>query len=283
MTTKKELDPAGAAVLERVVLTGDLAQLSAVDRVIYYRRVCESLGLNPLTKPFSFLRLNQQLQLYPNAECAEQLRAIHGVSVKVVSVGNEGDLFIVRVEATTPAGRTDSDLAAVPIANLKGELLANMMMKAVTKAKRRVTLSICGLAWPDTGEMETVPGAQVVPINPDTGELEEEMKPNGNGKKLADLTERLAKATASEPDPPSPTPQPDPPAPPDDAAPSSMERALLLSRIFAVRDRDQIAPGVFNAMARGSGIANPKDFDTCDLAALADLVKVLEVRRKPRP
>jgi hypothetical protein len=111
----------------------------------------------------------------------------------------------------------------------------------------------------------------------------------GNGGTLTELTERLAKATeqerqpASEADPPAPEPQADPPAPPDDAAPSSMERPLLISRILSIRDRDQIAPGVFRAMARGSGINDLKDLDTCDVAALADLVKVLEVRRKPRP
>ena len=43
--------------------------------------------------------------------------------------------------------------------NLKGEALANAMMKAETKAKRRATLSICGLALLDELEVETIPNA----------------------------------------------------------------------------------------------------------------------------
>jgi hypothetical protein len=46
----------------------------------------------------------------------------------------------------------------VPFGNLKGDALANALMKAETKAKRRVTLSIAGLGWLDETELETVKG-----------------------------------------------------------------------------------------------------------------------------
>ena len=36
---------------------------------------------------------------------------------------------------------------------LKGEVRANAILKAVTKAKRRATLSICGLGWLDESEV----------------------------------------------------------------------------------------------------------------------------------
>jgi hypothetical protein len=49
------------------------------------------------------------------------------------------------------------------VGGLKGEALANAEMKAVTKAKRRLTLSICGLGWLDETEISTVPDAEVVP------------------------------------------------------------------------------------------------------------------------
>ena len=45
---------------------------------------------------------------------------------------------------------------AVPIAGLKGEEFANALMKAETKAKRRATLSICGLGVLDETEVETI-------------------------------------------------------------------------------------------------------------------------------
>ena len=42
-----------------------------------------------------------------------------------------------------------------------GESRANAIMKATTKAKRRVTLSICGLGgMPDESELDTMPGVQ---------------------------------------------------------------------------------------------------------------------------
>ena len=39
---------------------------------------------------------------------------------------------------------------------LKGDALANALMKAETKAKRRVTLSIAGLGWLDETELDTI-------------------------------------------------------------------------------------------------------------------------------
>src|SRR4029077_13307885 len=48
---------------------------------------------------------------------------------------------------------------AVSIKGLGGQLLANAYMKAETKAKRRGTLSICGLGWMDETEADSIPGA----------------------------------------------------------------------------------------------------------------------------
>ena len=45
----------------------------------------------------------------------------------------------------------------MPLRSLKGDALANALMKAETKAKRRVTLSIAGLGWLDETELETIP------------------------------------------------------------------------------------------------------------------------------
>ena len=70
-----------------------------------------------------------------------------------------GDTYLVIARATMPDGRTDESLGAVPIGNLKGDMFANALMKAETKAKRRVTLSICGLGMLDETELETIPTA----------------------------------------------------------------------------------------------------------------------------
>ena len=46
-------------------------------------------------------------------------------------------------------------------------------MKAETKAKRRVTLSICGLGMLDETEVESIPDARPAKIDYDTGEVVE--------------------------------------------------------------------------------------------------------------
>lgn len=145
--------------IERALLQGDLSQLTDEQRLAYYQRVCESLGLNPLTKPFEYLRLNGRLVLYANRSCADQLRQIHGVSTEIVSQQQVGDLYVVHVRARTRDGRVDEDLGIVSTRELAGDALGNAILKAVTKAKRRVTLSICGLGWLDETEVESIPGA----------------------------------------------------------------------------------------------------------------------------
>ncbi|MEK9723282.1 MAG: hypothetical protein VW405_07335 [Rhodospirillaceae bacterium] len=82
------------------------------------------------------------------------------------------DVFVVTAIAADKTGRTDAATGAVAIGNLTGESLANALMKAETKAKRRVTLSLCGLGMLDESEVETIPDAQVVldepvPATPD--------------------------------------------------------------------------------------------------------------------
>ena len=57
--------------LEKVLIQGDLSQLSESDRIGYYSRVCDSLGLNPLTQPFAYIRLNGKLKLYALREATE--------------------------------------------------------------------------------------------------------------------------------------------------------------------------------------------------------------------
>jgi len=161
------------AVLEKVVVEGDLSKLSPAERVIYYRNVCESLGLNPLTRPFDYIVLNGQLTLYARKDATDQLRRIHGVSVRIASrefIEPLG-LYVVVARATTADGREDEAIGAVSVRGLSGDALANAIMKAETKAKRRVTLSIVGLGWTDESEVDSIPGAQAVRVDPETGEI----------------------------------------------------------------------------------------------------------------
>jgi hypothetical protein len=146
-----------AATVARVILHGDLKQLSEAQKVSYYRAVCESVGLNPLTQPFQYLVLSGKEILYARREATEQLRQLHSVSITIVGREVVEDCYVVTARATLPTGRTDENLGAVPIAGLRGEVRANAMMKAETKAKRRATLAICGLGILDESERDGLP------------------------------------------------------------------------------------------------------------------------------
>lgn len=154
-----------AQVMERVLLAGDLSKLDAKDRLFYYQRVCESVGLNPLTRPFDYLSLNGKTVLYAKRDATDQLRKLHGVSVTIKARENIEGVYVVTANARDKTGREDESTGAVSIGGLKGDVLANALMKAETKAKRRVTLSICGLGMLDETEVETIPGAQYADPN----------------------------------------------------------------------------------------------------------------------
>jgi hypothetical protein len=162
-------------VMENVIADGDLSKLSAKQRVEYYNKVCESLGLNTLTRPFEYQRFNGKVVLYARKECTEQLRFIHKVSItKIENIIMDG-VYIVTAYAETACGKKDAATGAVTIIGLKGEALSNAIMKAETKAKRRVTLSICGLGFTDESEIASIPNAQPVKVNHDTGEIIEQL------------------------------------------------------------------------------------------------------------
>ena len=133
---------------------GDFAKLKGPQRHEYYVAVCKSLGLNPLTKPFEWLMLNGKLRLYALRDCADQLRRVHGISIYISNRERMGEIYIVTARAKDRTGREDESTGAVSIGTLKGDALANALMKTETKAKRRVTLSIAGLGWLDETEVE---------------------------------------------------------------------------------------------------------------------------------
>ena len=59
-----------AQIMEQVLIKGDLNNLNEEERARYYTRVCESVGLNPLTQPFQYITLNGKLTLYANVTAA---------------------------------------------------------------------------------------------------------------------------------------------------------------------------------------------------------------------
>ena len=166
-----------AAVIESVVIGGDLSKLTPEQRVNYYRSVCHSLDINPLTRPFDYITLNGKLTLYARKDATDQLRGKHKISIDKPDIHYEDDWIIVTVGAEeVSTGRKDYDIGVVNRKDMQGAF-GNALMKAVTKAKRRVTLSICGLGMLDETEIETIPNARPVTVIEETGEIIEGTNP----------------------------------------------------------------------------------------------------------
>src|SRR5438105_8555432 len=116
--------PTQADLIEQVLTAGDLSRLGPEQRASYYVKVCESLSLNPLTRPFEYLSIQGKLTLYARKDATDQLRRLHRISTEIVAREPHDDLFVVTPRATAPHGRRDEAGGAVPIAGRTGEGLA---------------------------------------------------------------------------------------------------------------------------------------------------------------
>ena len=159
-----------ARLLEKVVIENDLSQLTPKERVNYYNSTCESLNLNPFTRPFQYLKLDGKLTLYATKDASEQLTRNFQVSLEKKGSEDFEGVRIITYRATDPSGRFVDATGVVPIAGLKGMALANALMKAETKAARRATLRLVGLGWLDETETETIKDAMRVDVS-DDGEI----------------------------------------------------------------------------------------------------------------
>lgn len=169
--TKPE-PPSIAESIEKVLIGGDLTPLSPEQRVEYMKAVCKSLGLNPLTGPFGYILFKEtenapaKLALYAKKDAAEQLRKIHRVSVvpNTTTQTVDEEFATTRLSLRDGSGRTDTATGIVYLwkkynnqpYRLSGQRLGDAIMKSETKAKRRGTLSICGLGMLDEMDLESV-------------------------------------------------------------------------------------------------------------------------------
>src|SRR5690242_9829798 len=161
--------------VEEALIGGNLAQLSPEERLSLYKATCKSLRLNPLTNPFCYILIKgwddeaEKLILYAAKNCTDQLRAIYGITTVPGSLKQwrEEGMLKASISVRMRNGRTDSDIGIIPMERyikkynktypLTGVQLANAEMHVVTKAKRRATLSICGLGGiVDESELDTM-------------------------------------------------------------------------------------------------------------------------------
>lgn len=161
MKRTEVLDP---AIIESIVLAGDLSKLKPDQKVAYYNYRCQQAGLDPSAKPFDLLNLSGKQVLYANAGATQQLCNIHKLSTQITHRERVDDIYLVSCRVTGADGRISENHGAVSVGGLKGDALANAILKATTKAIRRSVLAHCGLGMLDETEVETIPGARVAPV-----------------------------------------------------------------------------------------------------------------------
>lgn len=125
-------------------LNYDYSGLTVREKLGIYLKRCEVAGVNPLLRPFQWGTIDGKTQLVRTKALGAQVRQREAVSVRVVEQVFDVDrgVYAVRVVGETPDGRVDEDLGAESIIGMRGQDLADAMMKAFTKAKSRVTESM---------------------------------------------------------------------------------------------------------------------------------------------
>jgi len=154
-----------AQIIESLVINGDLSKLTPMQKVDYYKMICQRVGLDPMTQPFKLMKLSGKETMYCDRSGAQQLNKLYNVSHEIKTREVVMECYVVTATAFTPDGRKQESIGAVPIKGKSGEDLCNAMMKAETKAKRRATLDLLGLGILDETEVGTIPNAEVMPID----------------------------------------------------------------------------------------------------------------------
>lgn len=163
--------------IEEILITNDLSKLTASQRLDLLQRLCETHKFNPLSRPFDYLDLNGKLVLYINKSGVDQLRKNHNISITKLEKIREDNIIYVTAHAQDSTGRSDIATGAVSLLRtepkyrwengqriideeigtpLKGNDLINAQLKAETKAKRRVTLSMGGYGGLSEDDIELI-------------------------------------------------------------------------------------------------------------------------------
>jgi len=172
------------AILEKVVVGGDLSSLTAGQRLAWYNARCAAAGLDPRTQPFAYLVLGGKCVLYATKTATDQLIARHRLKVEILDRRTDKDTYIFEVltRVTFPDGHSVEDVGTLYVGGLKGVDLANAIMKVVTKSKRRTVLSACGLGMLDETEVETISGSTYGTEPTVTGEAPKNDSGHGRGQ-----------------------------------------------------------------------------------------------------
>ncbi len=177
------LDP---QAMQQFLLSGDLSSVPPMARASLYVALCRYIGVDPIERPFLIFSDKGRTVLYAARSCTSALCRSRGISrellgVEIKTIGGH-EMAVARARATIDeTGRHDEATGAVPMLQWdKGanrwrepspDEVANTVMKAETKAKRRAVLDLVGLGIPDESEVATIRGARTGSLDLSTGEI----------------------------------------------------------------------------------------------------------------
>lgn len=154
--------PDSEALME-LLTRGDLSKLTKQQQQDLVLAFCRDFKLSPYNNPVGLYNFDGgKTVFYITKAGTDQIRTTKNISVTSAKTEIIGDDCIVTATAKDlNTGREDTDIGTVSLLNLKGQQRMNAMMKAMTKAKRRVTLSLCGLGQLDESEVDDANGRKI--------------------------------------------------------------------------------------------------------------------------
>lgn len=172
---KKALVPQATNSLPAAVIQAQLYRdwkgTTEEQRVKACLELCHILGIPTPMNPFQFITMNNKLVLYAPNEAAQLIAESRRASVEVLNkyVDKERNIFVVEVQVSTPERRVQN-FAAISLAGLTGQKLADAMMKCCTKAQRRTIFGAFGLSVSDEDDVQAVKDTVATTlIKPQTG------------------------------------------------------------------------------------------------------------------
>ncbi len=190
--TKENVDKSDLEVLTNVISKGDISKLTPKEQAEFLHRMATSQGLDPFSQPYELIKgQDGKKKPYPTKSAAYGLKRKQKVSLKLIYMGpychikqrpqDDGydfgeqvssDTFLVVLEARTPEGVVDYDIGVGYVGKNTGQALETLFLKTMTKAKRRLFLSSCGVGTPDApdgreDEGGPIPEARVVSVAPE--------------------------------------------------------------------------------------------------------------------
>lgn len=143
---------------------GSIRHLTNPEKRELLAKICNSLGLNQYTMPFRIYRDTKGDEfVYATKECCAQLKHIMGINITSITHVIEHGLIIATASGINKQNRMSTDMGCVFIGDLVGDNLANAIMWAVTKAKRRLTLDLAGLGV--LADVETKDMSEIIEYN----------------------------------------------------------------------------------------------------------------------